>query len=285
MIDCSSGWKCCGRKALADKVVEADPPRLEGGSTSKKAGARIDCCCGKVTIELAASKPRGHVQCACTECWQHLAWAEKQGGPKAAKIPDGIYFDNAFIGKEGEITKGIEYLQPTVLHGGAGTIRVIASCCKSTMFATSAGYLGKAIAVYPAGCKLSNAEDFPLMLRMSMIDYDEEMRGGPPTPVEKGVPVVWRGAGGMAAPRSGYNITTRMTPIFATSVKYEGYPVAKLMERLGETVDLQQPDLNKPHKALCSQICEDLKYRYPGPYIDPNVQRSEQEPLTAREAD
>merc|ERR1712113_1138013 len=46
----------------------------------------------------------------------------------------------------------------------------------------------------------------------------------------------------------------------------EGYPVAKLLERLEETRDLQQPDLNKPLPSLHQQFKDDMFYVYRGPF-------------------
>ena len=142
----------------------------------------VSCTCGAVRMQFAAPAVCiGCVECCCSDCHRFLKWAEQQGGPTAPSVPHACYLRADF-----RVVAGEELLQACVLSAKTDVVRVVATCCHSTMFATSeSNYHGNAIGIYRGACKLRPALEASLPLplcRLATRDYDAATRGAPLPP-------------------------------------------------------------------------------------------------------
>eukprot|EP00811_Abedinium_folium_P005837 NODE_15370_length_1053_cov_8.800216.p2 GENE.NODE_15370_length_1053_cov_8.800216~~NODE_15370_length_1053_cov_8.800216.p2 ORF type:complete len:181 (-),score=32.14 NODE_15370_length_1053_cov_8.800216:392-934(-) len=116
----------------------------------------ISCKCLKVEITVTYDEPTYCLECACEDCFQAAAWAEGQGGPKAPR--DEVLLA-AFYPNDLTVEKGQQYLQSYMQRadsawilgkGVNGSVRVVATCCYSTLIVDHPFYGGLYICTFPA---------------------------------------------------------------------------------------------------------------------------------------
>eukprot|EP00092_Neocalanus_flemingeri_P005005 GFUD01005382.1.p1 GENE.GFUD01005382.1~~GFUD01005382.1.p1 ORF type:complete len:204 (-),score=48.68 GFUD01005382.1:326-937(-) len=125
----------------------------------------LSCVCGAVSIQLHDPIPRFRLECGCCDCRQALQWAQLQGGPTAPCLPDLWYFANDFT-----FLSGREKTKLFKLRDNGMSIRLVATCCHSTLLVDNPYYNNKVLMVMAQGAKL-DVPEIEKNVRAQMKDF------------------------------------------------------------------------------------------------------------------
>jgi len=131
----------------------------------------LSCVCGAVCIVLHHPVPRFRLECGCCDCRQALQWAQLQGGPVAPALPDLWYFANDFT-----ITRGRDNIRLYKLRDNGMSIRMVATCCYSTLLVDNPHYQKNGVMVMAQGVKM-DVESMKKQWRIQMKDFPRERLG------------------------------------------------------------------------------------------------------------
>ena len=110
--------------------------------------ATVTCLCGKAALTFANAAPRGHSECACSDCRQKLEWCTKVGGrPWSPSLCHLWYLEDDVVGVRGEEhLRQFALREPTQVHPLTGASInspfVVATCCHSVLAVPADYYNG-----------------------------------------------------------------------------------------------------------------------------------------------
>ena len=109
----------------------------------------ISCFCGEAVFKMSNGRPRRVLECCCVDCYQHLDWASVKGGPQAPVIPTLSYWDNDLV-----VEKGEDLLQVVLLREKGESLRLVSTCCYSTLMVENPAYNGVMFMLFEEACRI-----------------------------------------------------------------------------------------------------------------------------------
>ena len=109
----------------------------------------ITCFCGEAVFKMSNGSPRRVIECCCVDCYQHLEWASVKGGPKVPIIPTLSYWDNDLV-----VEKGEDLLQVVLLREKGRSLRLLSTCCYSTLMVDHPFYNEVMFMLFEEACKI-----------------------------------------------------------------------------------------------------------------------------------
>eukprot|EP00992_Anisonema_acinus_P012083 TRINITY_DN7890_c0_g1_i1.p1 TRINITY_DN7890_c0_g1~~TRINITY_DN7890_c0_g1_i1.p1 ORF type:complete len:209 (-),score=23.72 TRINITY_DN7890_c0_g1_i1:131-757(-) len=201
------------------------------------------CVCGRVGVQLTATRPVMNLECVCCDCLQAQDWAHTRGGPAVTPPPlTLLYFPNSISGVVGDRSMlwPVQLRDKETPFGAA--IRLATKCCYSFL-ANDHPTNGNVLSVPVAACSLKTGPLPPVMARIFQKDWNSE-RFGPSPPSADGAPIIR-----CDEP----DLMTIAAPIFATyatahDAEGDGQPVADFLASLGppEVLQLQNQASGRP---------------------------------------
>jgi len=98
---------------------------------------------------MSNGRPRRVIECCCVDCYQHLEWASVKGGPKVPIIPTLSYWDNDLV-----VEKGEDLLQVVLLREKGRSLRLLSTCCYSTLMVDHPFYNEVMFMLFEEACKI-----------------------------------------------------------------------------------------------------------------------------------
>lgn len=110
---------------------------------------KISCFCGEVAFKMSNGRPRRVIECCCVDCFQHLEWASVNGGPQVPIIPTLSYWENDLV-----VEKGEDLLQVVLLREKGESLRLVSTCCHSTLMVDNPAYNGVMFMLFEEACRI-----------------------------------------------------------------------------------------------------------------------------------
>ena len=157
--------------ATTTTTVTTCTPCIPGAPPpSADPGAIVGCKCGKTKIKYTVAMPRNRLECCCVDCNDAFKWAQSKGGPTPSgrgRASDSWYFENDIT-----VLCGEENIVFHNLNEGYPTIRMVATCCYSTLCGDHPAYAGNVCITY--GDFLESGTFMPQLLRFCIDDVPQE---------------------------------------------------------------------------------------------------------------
>jgi len=109
----------------------------------------ISCFCGGVVFRMSNGRPRHVIECCCVDCFQHLERASVNGGPPVPIIPTLSYWENDLV-----VEKGEDLLQVVLLRENGESLRLVSTCCHSTLLVDNPAYNGVMFMLFEEACRI-----------------------------------------------------------------------------------------------------------------------------------
>ena len=109
----------------------------------------ISCFCGEVVFKMISGRPRRVIEYCCVDCFQHLGWASMNGGPQAPTISTLSYWENDLV-----VEKGENLLQVVLLREKGESLRLVSTCCHSTLMRDNPGYNSVMFMLFEEACRI-----------------------------------------------------------------------------------------------------------------------------------
>lgn len=110
---------------------------------------KISCYCKRVVFKMSNGRPRRVIECCCVDCFQHLEWASARGGPTSPIIPTLSYWENDLI-----IERGEDLLEVVLLREKGKSLRLVSTCCHSTLMIDNPAYNGVIFMLFEEACNI-----------------------------------------------------------------------------------------------------------------------------------
>ena len=108
----------------------------------------VACACGSARLRFHSPAPGFTAEsCCCEDCRQACEWAETMGCEPKVSHSDPILL--AYYQNDVYVEAGRELLRAFKLREGGECVRIVATCCYSTMCIDHPGYLKKLVATFP----------------------------------------------------------------------------------------------------------------------------------------
>jgi hypothetical protein len=98
---------------------------------------------------MSNGRPRRVIECCCVDCFQHLEWAAVNGGPQVSTIPTLSYWENDLV-----VEKGEDLLQVVLLREKGESLRLVSTCCHSTLMVDNPAYNGVMFMLFEEACRI-----------------------------------------------------------------------------------------------------------------------------------
>ena len=94
-------------------------------------------------------RPRKVIECCCVNCFTHLECASMNGRHQIPTIPTLSYWENDLV-----VEKGENLLQVVLLREKGESLRLVSTCCHSTLMVDNPAYNGVMFMLFEEACRI-----------------------------------------------------------------------------------------------------------------------------------